>query len=115
MDFTYDIKPLQSDNSVKVDLKPVTLDLCMTANIGKVPDLCIRQPYRHRLAFSLYGMEVWGLTFSGEQETVVQEMDRSPQVTLGGASSSWRPPRPAAPPVEPQTRTGNGLRIRLGS
>ena len=114
-DYTYDIKPLQTDNSLKIDLRPLTLDLCTTMNIGKLPDLCVRQPYRHRLAFSLYGMEVWGFTFSGEQETVVQEMDRRPQVALGGAPASWPPPRPPEPAAEPLTRTGNGLRIRLGS
>ena len=113
-DYTYEIKPLS------LDLKPVTLDLCMTANIGKIPDLCVRQPYRHRVAFSLYGMEVWGFTFSGEQETVVQELDRRPQVAVAGAPAGW-PPAPRhehhkhhEPKPEPPTRTGNGLRIRLG-
>ena len=123
-DYTYDIKPLKSDYTYEIkplqlDVKPVTLDLCMTANVGKVPDLCVRQPYRHRMGFSLYGMEVWGFTLSGEQETVVQEMDRRPQVAIAGAPASW----PAAPrheqdrdklKPEPPTRTGNGLRIRLG-
>lgn len=118
-DYTYDIKPLQVDDNIKVDLKPVTLDLCLTANVGKVPDLCVRQPYRHRVAFSLYGMEVWGFTFSGEQETVVQELDRRPQVAMTGAPASWSPaPRHEqsreVAKQEPPTRTGNGLRIRLG-
>lgn len=121
-DYTYDIKPLETDNSYKVDLKPVTLDLCMTANIGKIPDLCVRQPYRHRLAFTLYGVEVWGLCFSGEQEMVLQELDRRPQVALGGAAATWPPPRPAERAEPPdsgdapdrRTRTGGGLRIRIG-
>jgi len=121
-DYTYDIKPLETDNSYKVDLKPVTLDLCMTANIGKIPDLCVRQPYRHRLAFTLYGVEVWGLCFSGEQEMVLQELDRRPQVALGGAAATWPPPRAAerteppesGEPPDPRARTGGGLRIRIG-
>ena len=123
-DYTYDIKPLKSDYTYEIkplqlDVKPVALDLCMTANVGKVPDLCVRQPYRHRIGFSLYGMEVWGFTLSGEQETVVQEMDRRPQVAIAGAPASW-PPAPRyepdrdKPKPEPPTRTGNGLRIRLG-
>lgn len=118
-DYTYDIKPLQVDDNIKVDLRPVTLDLCMTANVGKIPDLCVRQPYRHRIAFSLYGMEVWGFTLSGEQETVVQEMDRRPHVASAGAPANWpsaprHEPHHEAPKPEPPTRTGNGLRIRLG-
>jgi hypothetical protein len=122
--FTYDIKPLEikpleikplkTDSSI--DLKPVVVDLCLTANIGKLPNVCIRQPYRHHVGFTLYGTEVWGFTFSGEQETVIEELDRRPQVALGGAQSSWPPPRSAPQPViEPPTRTAGGLRIRLGS
>lgn len=118
-DYTYDIRPLQVDDNIKVDLRPVTLDLCMTANVGKVPDLCVRQPYRHRVAFSLFGMEVWGFTLSGEQEMVVQELDRRPQVAIAGAPVNWTPATRHEPSREtikrePPTRTGNGLRIRLG-
>lgn len=115
-DSTIDVKPLKTDSSILVDLKPAVIDLCLTANIGKVPSVCIRQPYRHHLAFTLYGTEVWGFTFSGEQETVVDELERRPQVSLGGAQASWPPPKAASQPAaQPQTRTAGGLRVRLGS
>jgi len=108
------IEPLRTDSSVALDLKPVVLDLCLTTNIGKVPNLCIRQPYRHRFGFTLFGVEVWGFSLSGEQETVVDELSPRPQIAATG-SAVWPPAKPtAAATVEPQA-AGGGLRIRLGS
>src|SRR3954468_18752600 len=54
---TYDVKPLKTDSSLAVDLKPAVVDLCLTLNVGKVPSVCIRQPYRHKVGFTLYGVE----------------------------------------------------------
>jgi hypothetical protein len=106
------VDPLETDNRLSVDLRPVVLDLCLTANVGKVPDLCIRQPYHHHVGITLFGMEMFGFTFSGEQQTVVEELGRQPKLALGGTGQEW-PPRHerGAPP----TRDAGGLRIRLGS
>jgi hypothetical protein len=115
------LDPLKTDSSVKtdsnlsLDLKPAVVDLCLTLNVGKVPSVCIRQPYHHHFGFTLYGTEVWGFTVSGQQEMVVEELDRQPKVAWGGATSTWPPARPAPPPApQPQSRQGGGLRIRLG-
>jgi hypothetical protein len=109
-----EIDPLKTDSSVSVDLKPAVVDLCLTLNVGKLPNVCIRQPYHHHIGFTLWGTEVWGYTFSGEQETVIQEQRPQPRVTLGAAPAGW-PPRPAPRPArEPPTRETGGLRIRLG-
>jgi len=107
------IEPLKTDSDITLDLKPVVLDLCLTANIGKVPNVCIRQPYRHRFGFTLFGIELWGFSLSGEQETVFDELRPRPQIAATG-SAVWPPAKPAAAAtVEPQT-AGGGLRIRLG-
>ncbi len=105
-----EIEPLKTDSSLAVDLKPAVIDLCLTLNIGKVPSICIRQPYRHKIGFSLYGVEIWGFSFAGEQETVIQELSPRPQVAPGGGAA-WPPVTSAKD--EPQV-TGGGLRIRLG-
>jgi hypothetical protein len=105
------IDPLKTDSSLSVDLKPAVVDLCLTLNIGKLPNVCITQPYHHRIGFSLFGIEVWGFSFSGEQETVIQERHLQPKVSLGAApSSAWLPPH-RAPPT---SREAGGLRVRLG-
>jgi len=108
------VDPLKTDNSVSVDLKPVVLDLCLTTNIGKVPSLCIRQPYHHHIGFTMWGVEVWGFTFSGQQETVVEELDRQPQVARAAAAVTWPPRHPPPPAAEPPSRQSGGLRVRLG-
>lgn len=113
-DYTYDIKPLRTDSSLAVDLKPAVIDLCLTLNVGKVPSVCIRQPYRHEVGFTLYGVKVWGFSFSGEQETVVEELGSRPQVAPSGGAV-WPPAHSAGLiKVEPGATAGGGLRIRLG-
>ncbi len=110
------IEPLKTDSSLAVDLKPAVVDLCLTLNVGKVPSLCIRQPYRHKIGFTLYGVEMWGFSFSGEQETIVHELAPRPQVATGGMGTAWPPPQAApAANIEPPIATGGGLRVRLGS
>jgi hypothetical protein len=112
---TYDIKPLKTDSSLAVDLKPAVVDLCLTMNVGKVPSVCIRQPYRHKIGFSLYGVDVWAFSFSGEQETVVEEMAPRPQVAVSGPGAAWPTARPPASGKEqPHEAHGSGLRIRIG-
>jgi hypothetical protein len=108
------IEPLKTDSDITMDLKPVVLDLCLTTNVGKVPNLCIRQPYRHRFGFTLFGVEVWGFSLSGEQETVVDELRARPQIAATG-NAVWTPAKPAAAPTVEPRAAGSGLRIRLGS
>jgi hypothetical protein len=107
--------PIKTDSSITLDLKPAVIDLCLTANIGKLPNVCIRQPYHHHIGFTLYGTEVWGLTLSGQQDTVIEELNRQPKVAWGGAVTS-RPPEErvhAEPRTEPPMRESGALRIRL--
>ena len=109
-----EVDPLKTDSSLSIDLKPAVVDLCATVNIGKLPNLCITQPYRHHIGFTLWGAEIWGLTFSGEQETLIREQHPQPQVAFGAAPSSWSARSEQRPTPEPPSREGGGLRIRLG-
>jgi hypothetical protein len=107
-------QPLKTDSSLSLDLKPAVIDLCLTTNVGKLPNVCIRQPYHHHVGFTLFGTEVWGFTFSGQQETVVEELDRQPKVAWGGALTTWPPQRPATQPAaQPVSRDVGGLRVRV--
>jgi hypothetical protein len=105
--------PIQTQSALSLDLKPAVIDLCLTANIGKVPNVCIRQPYHHHFGFTMFGMEVWGFTVSGQQDTVVEELERQPKVAWGGAAATWPPRKPATAPAEAPSRTTGGLRVRL--
>ena len=106
------------NQNLSVDLKPAVIDLCLTTNVGKLPNVCIRQPYHHRVGFSLFGMEIWGYSFSGQQETVIEELDRQPHVAWRGALATWPPHSPAHSPSaapEPPSRQAGGLRVRLNT
>ena len=102
--------PIKTDSSMAIDLKPAVIDLCLTTNIGKVPSVCIRQPYQHHIGFTLFGTEVWGFTFSGQQETIVEELNHQPKVVWGETEHHYPAPRPAEPP----SRNAGGLRVRIG-
>ena len=109
------VDPLKSDNGYTIDLKPAVVDLCLTTNIGKIPNVCIRQPYTHHIGFTLYNVEVWGFTFSGQQETVIEDLPRQPKVLYGDVVPSWSPQRPTQQAAaQPPSRQIGGLRVRLG-
>lgn len=55
------IDPLRTDSNLSVDLKPAVVDLCLTVNVGKLPNVCIRQPYHYHLGFTLWGTEILGV------------------------------------------------------
>jgi hypothetical protein len=108
------VDPLKTNSHLTLDLKPAVIDLCLTANIGKVPSVCIHQPYHHHFGFTLFGTEVWGFTLSGHQETVIEEIDRRPKTAWGAAVGSWPPQRPAHEhSAERPSRQVGGLRVRL--
>jgi hypothetical protein len=75
----------------------------------------------------MYGVEVWAFSFSGEQETITEELAPRPQVSVGGPGHSWPPSGPVPhgarvahtqggqTETDPPEVKGGGLRIRLGS
>ncbi len=103
--------PIKTDSSLSLDLKPAVVDLCLTTNIGKLPNVSIRQPYNLHFGFTLFGMEVWGFSFSGQQETVIEDIHHQPKVVWGGSPVT----QPREHHAEPPSRQAGGLRIRLGS
>ncbi len=112
-DLTLDVKPLETTIDVKpleatLDLKPVVVDLCYTVNIGRIPETRIRQPYRHHIGLTLFGTEVLGMTFEGEQDTVIEDLHRQPMV-VEGREYFEREHRDGR-----RRDDGDGLHIRVG-
>ena len=109
-------EPLRTDSNLSLDLKPAVIDFCFTANIGKLPNVCIRQPYQHHFGFTWFGVELWGFSFSGQQETVIEDLERRPKVVWGGARISPSSSHPTSQASsQPPVQESDGLRIRLGS
>jgi hypothetical protein len=116
-------EPIVTDSrsAMSLDIRPMTVDLCLNVNMGPPAPTCIRQPYHHHFGLTLFGMELLGFNFSGESQTIVQDVPKQPQVAWGspdaghghshGHKGSGRPGPSAAGPAEPRA----GLRIRLGS
>ena len=55
-------EPVVTDNRsrMELDVKPLVVDLCLNLNIGKPPEMCIRQPHNVHFGFTLFGMEIFG-------------------------------------------------------
>jgi hypothetical protein len=129
-------EPIRTEgrNDLALDIRPMTVDLCLNLNVGPPAPTCIRQPYHHHFGLTLFGIELLGLNFSGESQTIVQDAPKQRPVAWGGTHSRPREPRhehhahaehtehkavrvrlggdpPPGAPAEPRA----GLRIRLGS
>jgi hypothetical protein len=82
---TVELKPVRVDNRQEVaytdpirtdstlDLKPVALDMCVRTGQASLPPTHVCEPYRHKLAFTLMGVEMYGLELSGESQTIVDD------------------------------------------
>ena len=110
--------PIRTESKAALDLQPVVLDQCLRLTLGPLPLTHICLPNRQRIGFTLFGMEVFGLTLDGEAQFMVGDPPKQPQVV---ASPVNHPPH--APPVhhEPHAsidhaaaHSGSGLVVRLG-
>lgn len=99
-------------NEIVMDIRPMTVDLCLNVNFGRFPPTCIRQPYQHHFGITLFGMEVLGFNFVGESRIVIEDLPNKPQIAWGGEQAA---PQPAPKSAGVQTQPDGGLRIRLGS
>lgn len=124
-------QPIETSSDMRLDVKPVVVDLCLTAGIGKIPRISITRPYDHHVSLRVLGMEIFGLDLHGQNRMVVDDLPPRPATVWGGVSATRDADgaraqhRPGPPGLgssgEPSGRTpghpaaaGNGLRIRLG-
>jgi hypothetical protein len=100
----------ESKASMALDVRPLTVDLCLKFSMGPLPQTCIRQPYHHHFGITMFGVELLGFTFSGESQVIIQDLPRRPLVEWGGQESLPHRPRPhSAGGPAPKS----GLRITL--
>jgi hypothetical protein len=77
---TTDSRMLVDLKPVVMDLKPVVMDMCTTLNFGRVPEVCVRQPYEHRFRVTLFGTEIMAFEFRGENRSYTENMPGRPAV-----------------------------------
>jgi hypothetical protein len=117
--------PIRTDANSTVDLRPVVVELCMRTGQASLPPAHVCEPYKHRIGFTLMGIEVFGLSWSGESQTIVSDRSSQPMLAWGEVS-----PAPVVHEDLPEHRSaahhhghprphahgsgsGGGLRIRL--
>lgn len=89
----------KSDVNANFDLQPVVLDQCLRLVLAPLPPTRICLPSRQRLSFSLFSVEIVGVTLEGEARIDVSELPKAPFIKLAG----------------PKKHKDAGLRVRLGA
>ena len=104
-----------SKNALAVDLKPVSVDLCLNSST-KLPTGVIHQPFNIHLGFTLFGMEFFGVNYGGDSRVTMQELPKRPSVDWPAQQNA----RPGCEPCEPHTPQHggptvqeHGLRVRV--
>lgn len=104
-------QPIHTISDANIDVKPIQADLCFTMGIGKIPSTCIRLPYQDHIGFTLFGVEIFGMTFAGERQIVIEDLSHRPHVEWGREEPK---PRSAAGGRHRPDHGAGALHIRLG-
>jgi len=105
-------KPIitESSTDLALDIKPMTVDLCLSINFGGIPPTCIQFPYQTHFGITLFGMEVFGFNIAGESRVIIGDLPNRPHVALGGEHKAERLTSKHA---HSQSEFGGGLRIQF--
>ena len=97
-------EPVRTDSTADVragiDIQPVVLDQCLRLSLGPLPATRICLPNRQHVGLTLFGVEVFGISFEGEANILIGEPARQTHIVQ-------QPPSRSKP--------GEGLRVRLGA
>ena len=74
----------ETNSGIALDIRPLTLDVCMKVEFGRLPPTCIRQPYKHHFGITMFGVEMLGFNFVGESRVVIEDVQSPPHVVWGG-------------------------------
>lgn len=100
-----------TQSGIALDVRPLTLDVCMKLEFGKLPPTCVRQPYQHHFGVTLFGMEVLGFNLVGESRTIIEDVQPQPHI-VGTGEQSVRHHHGGKRNAHAE-RDGGGLRIRI--
>lgn len=110
-------EPIVSRVDSRVDVQPVQLDLCLNVGLTRLPRARVRQPYHSHFGITVLGMEVAGYRWSGDANTIIDELDDRPHHEL---DAEYPPGHgdPTAPGRHDEHRAvrprpGRGVHVRL--
>src|SRR5216683_1902189 len=105
-----DLKPIELKPvtlNENIDLKPVAIDSCQTLRLAPLPETRVCQPYHHHVGYTLFGVELMGVTYQGESEQLIGS-PHHPQVVERTERIEHRH---AKRPTE--LGTSRGIRVRV--
>src|SRR5713226_31247 len=105
-----DLKPIELKPvtlNENIDLKPVAIDSCQTLRLAPLPETRVCQPYHHHVGYTLFGVELMGVTYQGESEQLIGS-PHHPQVVERTERIEHRH---AKGPTE--LGTSRGIRVRV--
>ena len=86
----------------------MAVDTCQTYRLAPLPETEVCQPYRHHIAYTMFGVEYMGMSYDGESKQLI-DSPRRPQVIEHFGHSEHRPPSPP-----PKVFSGDrGIRVRV--
>jgi hypothetical protein len=80
---TLDLRPVRTDASSTLDLKPVAMDVTVRTGQASIPPTHVCEPYHHRLGLTMFGIELFGLAWSGDSQTIVDNRRSHPATVFG--------------------------------
>jgi hypothetical protein len=112
-------QPIKADSKTELDVKPLAIDQCLRISLAPLPPTCIRVPTQQQIGFTIFGVEVIGLRFSGEAQFLICDPGKDPHVVWGEVTPQAPQQKPAfdearSLPSEAEKQPGDGFRIRLG-
>src|SRR3954452_16872621 len=75
--------PIRTDANSTLDLKPVAMDVCVRTSQPPTPPPPICEPYHHRIGLTMFGVELFGVAWSGDSQTIVEDRRSRPSVVCG--------------------------------
>lgn len=100
-----DLQPVTLNESI--DLKPVAVDTCQTLRLAPLPETRVSNPYHHRVAYHLFGMEIANVTYTGESGQNIE----SPHHRQGAERRDWSGGHPDERSMV--VRESQGIRVRV--
>ena len=85
-----DLQPVTLNENI--DLKPVAVDTCTTYKLAPLPETVVRQPYRHHIGYTMFGVEYMGVSYDGESKQLIDSPRRPQVVEHFGHSEHRRSP-----------------------
>lgn len=98
------------DTKSAIDLQPVVVDQCLKLSLGALPPTLVCLPSHQRIGLTVFGVEVFGLTYQGESKVVVSDLPKhphiinvtAPPVVRKAAEDCHEPEHDAPEPPHPQ-------------